>query len=167
MAKKRKLVPFWHPSLYRKAKKATPSEQTKELIKEMKRVAEEDKGVGLAAPQVGVSQRVIVVADGDRGYKALLNPEIKKKSQETVKVKEGCLSLSGVWCEKERARKVLAVAENEEGVRLEIEAEDMLAVVLQHEIDHLEGHLFISEFGFFTKVKLIFQHVFQKQEQPD
>ncbi len=167
MKKKIKLVKFYHPNLYRKAKDVKSEEirKIKELILKMKKVVKKKEGVGLAAPQVGISKRVIVVADGDDGYVGLINPEIIEKSTKKIVVKEGCLSLEGVWCEVERFNSVKVKAKNEQGEDVFLEAEGLMAVVLQHEIDHLEGKLFISDFSFFTKIKLIFLHVFKKQKQ--
>ena len=113
-----------------------------------------DHGVGLAAPQVGVSKRMIVIdaeqeEDENGGYKkgnpmALINPEIVYKSEETIFFCEGCLSVPNQKAEVERHQKIKVRYQDKNGLEKEIEAEDYLAVVLQHEIDHLDGILYID-----------------------
>ena len=166
MKRKNKIVPFWHPALHKRAREVEPSEKVDDLIKDMIEVVKEEKGVGLAAPQIGKRKRVIVIDNGNEKFKALLNPKIIEKSPEKIIVKEGCLSVSGVWCDIERAKRVKVEAENDSREKIVIEAEDIMAVILQHEIDHLEGRLFIDNFKFTTKLKLIITHVFNKQQQP-
>ena len=127
----------------------------------MKEVLKHEKGVGLAAPQIGISKRVIIVDTGEEFF-ALLNPVVVEKSKEKVRTKEGCLSVKGVWFEVERAKRVVVRAVNKEGQKLEIEAENILSVIVQHEIDHLNGKLFIDGAKFFPKIKMIISHLFQK-----
>ena len=103
-------------------------------------------GVGLAAPQVGVLKRAIVIdlseEDGPGPYK-LINPVIKKRSGEQV-CREGCLSVPGKLGDVIRPKRVVVEALNEKGEKVTIKAEGILAVVLSHEIDHLDGVLFID-----------------------
>src|SRR5580658_5942019 len=104
-------------------------------------------GVGLAAPQVGASQRVIVLdTDHDNRGKHLLkliNPEIVE-AEGSIIWEEGCLSVVDFTADVKRAAKVLVRAWTPDQKQIEIEAEDLLAVALQHEIDHLDGKLFID-----------------------
>lgn len=105
-------------------------------------------GVGLAAPQVGILRRAIVVdlseeEDGEGPFK-LINPVIVKKSGEQV-CREGCLSVPGKLGDVVRPQKVVVEALNEKGEKVKIKAEGLLAVVLSHEIDHLDGILFIDK----------------------
>lgn len=97
-------------------------------------------GVGLAAPQIGISKRVIFLDTGD-GPLELINPEIKFVTKEIEVGVEGCLSLPGVQAEVERAVGVKVHALNREGKHVELEARKLLARALQHEIDHLNGIL--------------------------
>lgn len=150
--------------LRRKAKIATFGEKTDRLIEEMKRILHENEGVGLAAPQIGVSERVIVIDTGKESF-SLLNPKITKESEERITTKEGCLSLRGIWLDVTRSKRVKIEAENQKGEKLAIDAEGFLAVVFQHEIDHLNGKLFIDRVGFFEKVKALFAYYF-KNEKP-
>src|SRR5438067_7929305 len=106
-------------------------------------------GVGLAATQVGVGQRVIVLdvpgpdeTPGKRLLK-LINPEIAEREGEVV-WEEGCLSVPDLTAPVNRARRVLVRAWTTEEKQIEVEAEELLAVALQHEIDHLEGRLFLD-----------------------
>lgn len=103
-------------------------------------------GVGIAAPQVGVLKRAIIVdlseEDGPGPYK-LINPVIKKQSGEQI-CREGCLSVPGKLGDVVRPKKVTVEALNEKGEKVVIKAEDILAVVLSHEIDHLDGILFVD-----------------------
>jgi peptide deformylase len=104
-------------------------------------------GVGLAAPQVGVSERLIVLdirnREGTTGLITLINPEIIEAEGRVVE-EEGCLSLPGITEDVARAERVLVRGHDLDEREREIEAEGLLAVALQHEIDHLEGILFID-----------------------
>jgi peptide deformylase len=107
--------------------------------------------VGLAAPQIGESLRLVVVEyteDEDENAKpkkyVLINPEIVKRSEETVTDLEGCLSLPGLVGSVERHQSVTVKAKNRFGKPLKIEAEEWLARIFQHEIDHLDGVLYID-----------------------
>jgi peptide deformylase len=104
-------------------------------------------GVGLAAPQVGVSERLIVVdvrnREGTAGLITLINPEIIEAEGRVVE-EEGCLSLPGITENVPRAVRIVVKGHDLDEREREIEAEGLLAVVLQHEIDHLEGILFID-----------------------
>ena len=105
-------------------------------------------GVGLAAPQVGVSQRVIVIDVAREGEKAnpmrIANPEIIWRSDETTVAQEGCLSVPEHYADVSRAAKIrLRYLDHENEIR-EIDADGLLATCLQHEIDHLDGVLFVD-----------------------
>ena len=117
------------------------------LIQDMVETMYAAPGVGLAAPQVGVSRRVIIVdIDHDNPGKnliKLINPEIYRREGETV-WEEGCLSVIDFTAEVQRAARVEVVGLNEIEREIKIEGEGLLAVALQHEIDHLDGKLFID-----------------------
>jgi peptide deformylase len=156
-----KITKYYSSVLRRKADSVSLNEETKELIKRMKKAVKEHDGIGLAAPQIGESKRVVVVETGE-DFTAFLNPEIIEKGKETVTTKEGCLSVDGVWLDVERANKIKAKALTEQGEEVEISTEGFLAVVLQHEIDHLNGVLFIDRVGFFKKTKAVIIYYFKK-----
>jgi peptide deformylase len=117
------------------------------LVQDMVETMYAAPGVGLAAPQVGVGQRVIVLdTDAENPGKHLLklvNPVIAGREGHIV-WEEGCLSVFDFTAEVNRAKRVLVKAWTPEEKEIEIEAEDLLAVALQHEIDHLDGKLFID-----------------------
>jgi len=105
-------------------------------------------GIGLAAPQVGVTKRILVAdvckEDDKREPRRLINPEIVWASEELFEYEEGCLSLPEQYSEVERPKQVRIKYLDEHGQEQEIEAEGLLAVCLQHEMDHLEGILFVD-----------------------
>lgn len=113
------------------------------LIKDMADTMYKTDGVGLAAPQIGVSKRIIVVDDGN-GLIALVNPEIVA-AEGSQWGPEGCLSVPGYFGDVERYEKVTVTAMDPNNKKVRIEAEGFLARIFQHEIDHLEGHLFIEK----------------------
>jgi peptide deformylase len=102
------------------------------------------KGVGLAGPQVGFMKRIFVVhVEGD-APRVFINPSITATSEETVKYEEGCLSIPGVWADVIRARALQVQAWNEKGRPFTMDLDGILARVILHEYDHLEGVLFID-----------------------
>ena len=103
----------------------------------------DEVGVGLAAPQVGISLRILVMDDGKGGARALINPEITERKGSVVE-EEGCLSLPGIFADVERSKWVRVTALDDEGQPLSFEAQGLMAKVIQHEIDHLDGVLFID-----------------------
>lgn len=113
------------------------------LLDNMLETMYKSNGVGLAAPQVGVLKRVIVIDIGEGPVK-LINPEIVASSGSQLGA-EGCLSCPGLIGEVKRAKRVTVKAQLPNGEETTIEAEDYFAVVLQHEIDHLDGILFIDK----------------------
>ena len=127
----------------------TVDEKAVELLEDMyETLKQTPDGVGLAAPQVGVLRRAIVVdlstEDGGPGPFKLINPVIVKRSGEQV-CREGCLSVPGKLGDVIRPKKVVVEALNEKGEKVKIKAEDLLAVVFSHEIDHLDGILFVDK----------------------
>lgn len=114
----------------------------KRLLDDMAQTMYEAEGVGLAAPQVGVSLRIVVIDTGD-GLIELINPVIAGV-EGTMCGTEGCLSIPGVFGDVERSAKVTVEAVNREGKKFRVTGAGMLARALQHEIDHLEGVLFIE-----------------------
>jgi len=138
-----KILKFPNPLLRKKSKPV--KKVTREIVKLIDHMVETmhaAPGVGLAAPQVGELVRVIVAEVGGELI-ALVNPEIIEKSGSQT-FTEGCLCLPGVEAPVERAKKVVVKGLNRYGEKVKIEAEDLLATVLQHEIDHLDGVLFID-----------------------
>lgn len=115
----------------------------RKLIENMIETMREAPGVGLAAPQVGVLERIFVYALDDT-VGAIINPELMVRSKETETDIEGCLSLPGLQYPVERPVSVTIRGVDESGETVEIDADGLLAVVFQHELDHLDGVLFID-----------------------
>lgn len=118
------------------------TKKTMKLINDMIDTMYEAEGVGLAAPQVGVSQRIVVLDVGDGPF-ALVNPEIREGDGQEIDV-EGCLSVPDRWVYVKRFQTVTVEGRNEKGRRVRLEAEGLLARALQHEIDHLDGILILD-----------------------
>lgn len=118
------------------------------LIDNMAETMYQAPGVGLAAIQVRVDQSVLVYdiapKEDDRRLNALINPRIIEREGEIVSENEGCLSVPDYRADVKRSKRILVEAVDREGKPLRLEAEDFLAIVLQHEIDHLNGKLFID-----------------------
>ncbi len=125
------------------------NQEVRDLVNDLFETMYRKGGVGLAANQIGVLKRVLVIDLHSRTEKqgkeqlVLINPEIISQEGEVVK-EEGCLSLPGLYRKVKRAAYVKVKAQNVEGEEFELEAEGLLARALQHEIDHLNGIVFID-----------------------
>ena len=133
-------------------KKAEPvaevTDEIRTLLNDMVETMYDAPGIGLAAPQVGVLKRVIVIdvtgEDEDAFAYKMINPEVTWESEETGIYDEGCLSVPESYSPVERPAQVKVKYLDENGDEQEIEADDLLATCVQHEIDHLNGKLFID-----------------------
>jgi peptide deformylase len=114
------------------------------LLDDMRETMREAEGVGLAANQVGVSKRILIATDGEEIIFELINPRCEKAEGEAIGV-EGCLSVPGCYGEVPRAEKFVVTALNRKGKEVRLEAEGLLARILQHEMDHLDGILFTDK----------------------
>lgn len=140
----RNIVKYGDDILRKKSRKVdVVNDRILTLIEDMKDTLYKNDGVGLAAPQVGVLKRVIVIDIGE-GIIKLVNPEIIETEGKYVDT-EGCLSIPGRQGRVERPKKVKVKALNEKGEEVVIEGEDLLARAFCHEIDHLDGILFIDK----------------------
>jgi peptide deformylase len=137
-----------HPVLKtRAAPVARVDERVRQLAADMFETMYKAPGIGLAAPQVGVSERLVVldVADGEeRRPMVLVNPEILWRSDERTTAEEGCLSLPGHFADVTRPLAVKVRHLTEQGEERLLEAEGLLARCVQHELDHLDGVLFVD-----------------------
>jgi len=135
------------PVLRTKAKEISEiTDKTRELLDNMADTMYAAPGVGLAAPQVGILQRIVVIdVDDEHGLVELINPEIIFYSEEKNILEEGCLSIPGESAEVIRPSVVKVKALNRNGEEIEIEADDYFARAVQHELDHLEGVLFVDK----------------------
>lgn len=137
---KLQILTLGNPILKKKAKalkKVTP--EIKKLVKGMAEKMYESHGVGLAAPQVGKSIRLVIVDVGE-GLVAFINPKITKKSG-TQEMMEGCLSLPGLRAPVERAEQITVKSLDQDRKYVTLEAHGLFSQVIQHEIDHLDGIL--------------------------
>jgi peptide deformylase len=132
------------PILRKKAKKiATIDVSVQRLIDNMIETLDKCSGVGLAANQVGVPLRVVIIRIPDKDVMVLINPEIIEKTGERLVV-EGCLSIPGYQAELKRSESVRVKARNRQGKLFTKKATDLLAQAFEHEIDHLNGILYID-----------------------
>lgn len=144
---------FGDPTLRKKAnfvKQITSLHR--DILSKMARTMYAQSGIGLAASQVGINEAMIVVDIGSGLYK-LINPKIVKREGIQV-MEEGCLSVPGVCIKIKRAKKVMVEAQDEDAKPLTLEAQDLLACCLQHEIDHLKGRLIIDYASLFERLKI-------------
>jgi len=135
------------PRLHKVAKKVSAFDaRLKQLVADMAETMYDAPGVGLAASQVDVHERIVVIDTSDmhRELQVFINPEILWSSDEKLVYDEGCLSVPGVYDGVERPARVRIRAQDAEGARFEIEAEGLLAVCIQHEMDHLVGKVFVE-----------------------
>lgn len=147
-----KILHYGHPLLREKAfDVAGVGRRERELIEAMAETMYEARGIGLAATQVGVLQRLFLVdidrdeeVPGSGRLQVFINPEIVWESAEDAPFEEGCLSIPGVQAEVYRPKRIKVVARDEHFEPFEIEADDLLARVIQHEKDHLDGVLFVD-----------------------
>ena len=150
-----KIFKYPDPILKKKAeevKEITP--EIRDLIEKMKEIVKGDEvTVGLAAPQLGVSKRIIIVQT-EKGLAAFVNPEIIEKTKDTETAEEGCLSLPGIFLNIKRWKGIRVKALDEHGEDVEIRADGFIARVFQQEIDHINGALIIDRLGWFQRFKI-------------
>ena len=120
-------------------------DKIKQLVKDMFETMRDEKGIGLAATQVNVHKRVIVmdVSEGQDEPRVFINPQIMSQQGEMIN-EEGCLSVPNNYAKVKRAENITVKALNEHGEEFELSAEGLLAVCIQHEMDHLAGKLFVD-----------------------
>jgi len=149
----REVIKLPNPVLRRKAHKVTDfGRDFQTLVDEMIETMRNEPGVGLAAPQVSVSQRIIVVEypeddsmeDAPAKLFVVANPEFKKMSEELIKGIEGCLSVPNLLGQVERSNEVTVTGLDRRGKKQTIRAKGWLARIFQHEVDHLNGILFVD-----------------------
>jgi peptide deformylase len=141
-----------NPVLRRKAKRVPAIDRSvRRLIDDMLETLQQASGVGLAAPQVGVSLRVVVIHLPDEPPLALINPEVVKRSGER-EVTEGCLSIPGYFGEVKRSVAVAVKGTDRSGKAIRVKGTGLLAQALEHELDHLNGVLFIDHLDSLEKL---------------
>jgi len=138
--------------------------KTKKIAEKMVEAMIRANGVGLAAPQIGISKRIIVL-DLDGQFHILVNPEIVETSSETEEAVEGCLSIPGVDAEVTRKVRAHVRGTTLEEKEIDIEGEGLMARAIQHEIDHLNGILFIDHLGPAKKRSIISEYRRKQREK--
>jgi len=141
------ILKYPDPRLNRVAKPVREvDDRIRQLVRDMAETMYAAPGVGLAATQVDVHERVIVidVSEAHDELRVFINPEIVGESLDRKVYEEGCLSVPGVYDEVERPDRVTVRALNERGEPFELKCEGLLAVCIQHEIDHLDGKVFVQ-----------------------
>jgi len=151
-----KIITLGDELLRQKAKKIDKiDEDTVNTAQKMLEILKRDKGVGLAGPQIGYMKRIFVVhVEGDE-ERIFINPSILETSHKTSKYEEGCLSVPGVYANVIRSESIKMQAWNEKGRPFTIETSGLLARVILHEYDHLEGVLFIDRVPEKTRENLL------------
>lgn len=144
----RTIITYPHPVLRQKAEKITVFDQElKTLIEDMADTMYKAPGVGLAANQIGIARQLVVIdrstEDNERKFLTLINPEITG-GEGSVVDEEGCLSVIECYAKVKRFRKIHVTAQDADGNPLEFDAEERFARIIQHEVDHLLGTLFID-----------------------
>ena len=142
------ILPLSHfpndPVLRRRAKRVSRIDKSiQRLIDDMVETMQQANGVGLAAPQVGISLRVAVLQMPDEEPMAIINPEVVKRDGEQ-EVTEGCLSIPGYFGELKRSASVTVKGRDRQGKAIRIKATGLMAEALEHEIDHLDGTLYLD-----------------------
>ena len=153
---------FNDPVLREKCKKVGKvDKKIKKLIVDIAQTMKKNQGIGLAAPQVGVSKRAITIQTNLKGQRilGLVNPKILKKSRETEKDEEGCLSFPGIFLKIKRAKEIEIESLDINGEKIKMKAQGLLARVFQHEIDHLDGILFFNRLSFIKKIGFKLKHL--------
>ncbi len=145
---------------------ASMTDEIRRLVADMFETMYAAKGIGLAAPQVGRLERVAVIDVGEGQPFAIINPEIVR-AEGSAKGEEGCLSIPEVYGDVERAESVVIRALDADGMQFEIEASELLARCLQHEIDHLHGKLFIDYLGPFKRRSALAKWAKEREKYPD
>jgi len=144
---------------------AVVTDELRELVKNMFETMDVAKGIGLAAPQVGRTERVAVIGvDKDRF--TIINPEIVESDARSAKAEEGCLSIPDVYGDVERPARVKVRAMGLDGQTFEVEAGELLARCLQHEIDHLHGKLFVDYLSILKRRSAMARWAKEKDKYP-
>jgi len=155
---------FNNPVLRKKCQEIEEVDQeTRELMENMAYTMQKNKGIGLAAPQIGVSKRVIIVVDiENQQVLALANPKIVSKNHETEIEEEGCLSFPNIFLKIKRATEIEVEALDVNNSKIRLKVKGFFAREFQHEIDHLDGILFFNRLNFVQKLKFKLKHPFIK-----
>lgn len=143
------------PVLRERAKEiAAVDDEVRRLVEELRETMHLYKGVGLAANQVGIARRVAVVETEENDLVVLINPMIVESDGEIIE-EEGCLSIPDVYGDVRRAARIVVETTGLDGRRVQVSATDLKARAIQHEIDHLDGILFLDRLSLFRRQLLL------------
>lgn len=155
---------FGDPVLRRKAKPVQViDDEIHDICQLMVEVMIRENGVGLAAPQIGIPKRIFVL-DIDDEFHILINPELIELSEEVEETKEGCLSVPGVDAGVARSTRAVVEGLNLNGEHVRLEGEGLVARAIQHEMDHLNGNLFLDQLSTARRQSLIKEYQRVKRE---
>jgi len=146
---------------------ASVDARIQKLVSDMAETMYDAPGVGLAATQVDVHERVIVIdiSEHSNDLVVLINPEIVWASEDLQTYEEGCLSVPGVYDEVERAAEIKVKALNAMGEPFEFDAEGLLAVCVQHEMDHLNGKVFVEKLSMLKQMRIRTKFIKQQKRE--
>ena len=156
------------PKLHKVAKPVAQVDgRIRQLVKDMAQTMYAAPGIGLAATQVDVHERVVVIdlSENQNKLLVLINPEILSASDDLQVYEEGCLSVPGVYDEVKRAAEIRVKALDEHGQSREFDADGLLAVCIQHEIDHLNGKVFLQRLSTLKQTRIRSKILKQRKEQ--
>jgi peptide deformylase len=162
------ILHFPDPRLHKVAKPvAAVNARIKQLVNDMAQTMYDAPGIGLAATQVDVHERVIVIdlSDEQNELRVLINPEIVWASDKIQTYEEGCLSVPGVYDEVKRASEIKVQFLDQNGDAQIIDADGLLSVCIQHEIDHLNGKVFVERLSSLKQSRIRTKIAKQKREQ--
>ena len=141
------ILEYPDPRLHKIAKPvAEVDDRVRQIVKDMAETMYDAEGVGLAATQVDIHERIVVidVSEERNDLLVLINPQITARSDDKTIYEEGCLSVPGIYDKVERASEVTVEALNEQGEKYTLDADGLLAICIQHELDHLVGKVFVE-----------------------
>jgi len=156
---------YGDPALRRKAKPIQViNDEVRDICQLMVEIMIRENGVGLAAPQIGISKRIFVL-DADDEFHILINPELVELSEEVMEIKEGCLSVPGVDAVVTRSTRAVVEGLNLNGESVRLVGEGLIARAIQHEMDHLNGNLFLDQLSTARRQSLIKEYQRAKRER--
>lgn len=146
-----RIITFNHPTLRKRAKAVKSNDpDLNKIFRNMIGAMDVDQGIGLAAPQINISKRIVIIKTDDAPL-ILINPKITRKSLKKAEIEEGCLSIPGFFGLVKRSQKIKICWQDKSGHPQKMSADGLMARVFQHEIDHLNGQLFVYKVNKFTK----------------
>ncbi|MDK6202723.1 Peptide deformylase 1 [Oligella urethralis] len=141
------ILKYPDPRLHKIAKPVQEvDDRVRQIVKDMTETMYDAQGIGLAATQVDIHERIVVIdiSEERNDLLVLINPQITARSDDKTVYEEGCLSVPGIYDKVERASEITVEALNEQGEKFSLEADGLLAICIQHELDHLVGKVFVE-----------------------